>query len=527
MSLRTLWVGAVVVACAWSTGPARADGDTDLAPYVPPDFMSATPPLPADMQGSDVWRLALSDALAIAMRQNLGIIVEEKSIDIAELGLITAGAAFEPQLTAMFSHSQAVEPPPTSVDGSVGDLYAFRGDGWALGISQMLETGTTLSVGMTNGRNASTLGTAVAPLDYTANVSATISQPLLRGFSLDRTIPRMALIQAHIGSEQERYKLALTATSLIQQTEDAYWDVLQSLYSYDLEVKATQRARDQEALTKRQIAAGTLAPSELLNPESQVAQHELNVLQDEQSVETAFDKLRGIMNLPRDQWTRPILPTEVPHFAPAHVSAEEQLAIALKSRPELAQADLGLQISTLAVRSADNNKLPSLNLSLTASTLGENSTYGQTLDQTANLGAHSWGASVNLVWTPMSRATGAQAVIARRQREQAVLGREQLVQQIWLDVRAAVRTQTSKAHQVIAAAAARKLAEQTLEVEQRKFMNGTSKNIDVANLQGQLQAQQLAELAAVLDHRKAVSALLVATGRLLSDRNIELTPAKK
>jgi outer membrane protein TolC len=129
---------------------------------------------------------------------------------------------------------------------------------------------------------------------------------------------------------------------------------------------------------------------------------------------------------------------------------------------------------------------------------------------------------VNLSWTPLRRATSAAAEIERTRNEVVVARREQLVQQIWFDVRDAVRNQRSAARQVEAAARFRELAEKSLDVEQRKFLNGTSSNFVVAQRQEELAAAQLAELTAVLGHTKAATALARATGQLLGDRHIDL-----
>ena len=94
------------------------------------------------------------------------------------------------------------------------------------------------------------------------------------------------------------------------------------------------------------------------------------------------------------------------------------------------------------------------------------------------------------------------------------------MQTMWAEVRAALRNQESAARQVAAAAEFRRLAAQSLELEQRKFMNGTSSNFFVAQRQEEVAAAQLAELAALLDHTKAATALARATGVLLTERAI-------
>src|SRR5688572_20936020 len=88
---------------------ALAIGGTEVGadpPYVPPDFLSVTPRLPAG-QDANVWRLELSEALRLAVRQNLGIALERKEVQIAAHAVEVARGAFEPTVTAGYGHGDA------------------------------------------------------------------------------------------------------------------------------------------------------------------------------------------------------------------------------------------------------------------------------------------------------------------------------------------------------------------------------------------------------------------------------------
>ncbi len=501
---------------------ARAASADVPAAYTPPDFMAALPPLPPGVDGAQVWRLSLAEALQVALHQNLGIVIERSQVAVARLGVTAAGGAFEPTLTGSYEHDRADQPPVTVQEGAAGQNISFINDDWRLGLSDRLETGTLLSLAFSNGRARSSAGTAVEPLNYRATLTASITQPLLRGFSPDLVIPRIDVLRAKLGSERERAQLAVTAADLVQRTEDAYWDVVQALYSYDLQLRSQKRAEDQMALTHRQIDAGLMPPSDLIAAESTLAQRQLQVVQAEAAIDQAYDVLRSILNLPRDQWARPILPVEPPTFEPRASSAEQALAIAIKHRPEVAQLDLDLRSALLAVRQAENNELPQLDVGLSGQLIGQQNTYGPALDEIGRADAHAYSVVLNLSWTPLRRATAAQAEIERTHHQLAVVRREQAIQDIWFAVRDAVRNQASAARQVRAASKFRQLSTESLEVEQRKFMSNQSSNFVLAQHQDMLAAAQLAELTAVLVHKKATAALLKATGQLLTDHHIQL-----
>jgi len=295
-----------------------------------------------------------------------------------------------------------------------------------------------------------------------------------------------------------------------------------ALFSYDLQIRSQRRADEQLALTHRQIDAGLMPPSDLISAESTLAQRKLQVVQAEQQIDATSDALRSVLNLPREQWSRPILPIDLPTFVTAAASAEDALGVALKHRPELVQLDLDLESALLAVRQAENAKLPQLDLGLTAQLFGDDATYNGSLGGIGRADATGYSVVLNFSWTPLQRATSATAEIQRANQRQAVVRREQTVQDVWFAVRDAVRNQSSAARQVLAAAKFRTLSTENLEIEQRKFVAGTSSNFLVAQRQEELASAQLAELSAVLGHKKATAALLLAMGTLLEARHVLL-----
>src|SRR5262249_25539870 len=163
------------------------------------------------------------------------------------------------------------------------------------------------------------------------------------GFSTDLVIPRADILKAKIASDRERAQLAVTAADIVEKTEDAYWDVVAALYRYDLELRSQKRAEEQLVLTQRQIDAGLMPPSDKIGADSTLAQRKLQTLVAESDIDRAWDVLRSVLNLPRDQWSRPILPVDMATFVAESSSPEEALRVALQHRPELAQLDLDLQ----------------------------------------------------------------------------------------------------------------------------------------------------------------------------------------
>jgi outer membrane protein len=517
-------IGCCLLVATLTIARARADAPAPAAPpaYAPPEFLSRTPPLPAALDAPDVWRLQLAEALQIALRQNLGIVVERGNLRISSSAVALARGPFEPVLSARYGHDSARIPPSTLQEGGAGQILEYRSDDWRVSLGQRLSTGMMLSLDFANQRSRSALGTAVAPLNYRSTLALSAIQPLLRGFSPDLVIPQLPILQARLRTERDRRQLEVAMIDVVERTESTYWDLVQALYQYDLEALSQRRADEQLELTRRQIDAGVLPPADVIAAESTVAQRRLRLVQAEQTIQLAWDRLRAVLNVPREAWARPILPTDVPVFTPATLTADEALAAAVTHRPELNQLALDIEQARLAVRRAENEQLPQIDLGVSAVVIGQDSSYPPALSQLGGIEARGWNVFVNLSWTPLQRAASAAAEIERTRHELTRTRREQAIQDIWFAVRDAVRNQRTAARQVDAAARFRSLAEQNLELEQRKFLSGTSSNFVVAQRQEELAAAQLAEVSAVVGHSKASVSLSRATGRLLADRNIQV-----
>ena len=126
---------------------ARAEDD----PYQPPDFLSVTPPLPPSLAGPTVWRLQLAEAIQIAVRHNLDIILERHSVEVSRLGTDVARGSFEPTVSAGYRHSNVLSPPATSQEGTADEIFNAIDDAWRIGINQRLTSGTQLTLDIDNG----------------------------------------------------------------------------------------------------------------------------------------------------------------------------------------------------------------------------------------------------------------------------------------------------------------------------------------------------------------------------------------
>jgi outer membrane protein len=503
-------------ALAQSPAPAHQDG------YAAPDYIRKPVVLPPALQtaGRTLRKMSLEDAIETALRRNLAVALQRERVVETATARALASSIFEPVVLASAGRSVAKSPPSTAQEGQAGQVLETTQDSWSVSILDHLPTGADLRLDSFSGRAVSGFQNAVAPELYRSSLSLSLSQPLLRDFSLDGRIQRAPVLRAEFATAQAREEARLRAMLAVKATEDAYWTLVESCKSYEVNVGAHLLAERQLELTRRQIAAGVLPDSDVIGVEGTVAQRALAVVQAEAQVDRAADQLRVLLNLPAGEWIDPILPLDAPSFAHVEVPFAAAVDRALVSRPELKENALDLRRIALDLEVARNSRLPRLDLRGGVGALGQNTQYGQALEDIAGTKAFQWNVGANFSWAPLGGAARAERHRLESAARQNGLTRDQLLVGLRAEIREALRSIETAERQLFASAKFRDLAERNLDVEQRRFLNGLSSNFIVAQRQAELSQARLAELDALIQHEKATSDLQLATGELLESRHL-------
>ena len=517
----SLLLGAVGLALPGGPASAQSLEPRDsVKEYAPPEYLRQPPTVPPQFSKQAPRPITLDEAIATALRNNLDIAIQRETVRQRDFLQSLALISFEPTLQLGVSRAKSKTPPTTSLDGRPGQVFPSTLDSWSLRLSEQLPTATRLTLDFANGRTDSTLGSAVAPLFFRSTLSFSVSQPILQGFSLNNHVQWAPVLRARFDSETAREAARLKAIATIKTTEDLYWNLVLSWKAYEVKRGAFALAEKQLTLTRRQIAAGLLAESESIRSESTLARNQVDMLTYEAAIEDAADRLRQQLNLPPAEWEQPLVPLDAPSFVPQAVAFSAAWERALASRPELKTLQIDRQRDSLALEVARNALLPSLSLSSSIAALGGDAQYVGALDQVAARSGWQWTVGLDFSWQPLGLAARAGVRSAQAGLRLDALQRELALTQIRLELRAALRSLSIAERKVYAAARSRDLAERSLEIEQRRFLNNISDNFKVAQLQGELELARQAELQALIDHEKARSELLRATGELLQARNL-------
>jgi len=386
----------------------------------------------------------------------------------------------------------------------------------------------------------------------TSSLSLNLVQPLLRGFgpAINRRFIRIAKNNQKTSDLVFRQQLIATVAGVIRLYDD-----LVSL-GEDVKVKEETLALAQRLYedSRVQVEQGTLAPVELTRARAEVAaaQQDLanstgNLRQQELIVKTVLTRRGTADQMVHDSHLQPTTPIDIPTQEPVQVPGD-LLAEAFRGRPELQEARLQIENSHISLEGSRNELLPELDLVATGqnsalagqpnalapvtasggmATAGPTGGVGTDLSQvfSGRYPTYSVGIQLNL---PL-RNRIAQADVARDeiQVRQWDVRRQQLENQIRLEVEASVIALSQARAAYDAAVQARTLQEQSLSIELEKFGVGLSTTLLVMQYQSYVAQARSTEVAARNVYAKARVALERATGSTLENNGVTVDEAMR
>jgi outer membrane protein TolC len=131
--------------------------------------------------------------------------------------------------------------------------------------------------------------------------------------------------------------------------------------------------------------------------------------------------------------------------------------------------------------------------------------YGDATSQAFAFDFPTWRVGVNLSYPILNRSAKAAAASASINKEQTQASYRQLQLNTAVEVRIAGRAVDTNFKRVASTGAARLLAAERLDAEQKKFEAGMSTNFLVTQAQRDLTVAEVSELQAILDYRKSVT----------------------
>jgi len=514
-------------------------------------------------------KLALREAIEMALKSNLEIEIERSNISSSAQAIKAAQGAFDPIFRWLPGLDSRNTPVASVLQGAGGKLAEhLLAQNFSLS-GKLPSTGTTLVAGFDNGRTSTSNAFASLNPIMSSRLAFGFTQPLLRNRVIDRDRAELKIRRKQLNLSETDFELR--TIDVISRVEQAYWDLVGARQDVDVKADGVQWAREQLARNRRMIDSGTLAPVELSASEAEL-QRRLDAWYASIGLVTEIENLLKTLLAPDRQsplWGEEIIPAEEhTRDAPVMVDLREAVPQAIKDRAEL--RGLALRRDVNDVQKALNADLtkPQVNLSASYANAGIGGTLssadnpitasqaltGQRLNQlsalaglaplpTTSFGAlpgvliGGYGTALSNVFSGRyqsvqvglafdlnlrnrtAEATLAQSVIAERRLKLEQARAELLIE---AQVRNAVQAIETARQRIAAAQASERAAKEKVDSETRLFQTGESTNFLVLTRQNEYLDSRRRVVVANLDLNKAVSRLEQALGTTLRSHNIAL-----
>ena len=393
-----------------------------LAPYEPrhvaqPNFSNSTRVNDLIRDGKLV--LSLDDALALALENNLDLVIARYNLPIADTDLLRtkaggsargvntgvvantpgggalsaggggaggtsvggggagAGAggqvlstlgvgppvdSFDPILTGTLNIQHSSIPQSSVVISGVQSLQQNTGLG-NFGYQQGFPTGTLLNVSFNNSRSTSNSTRTFLLPQLNSAYTIQMRQHLLQGFGLATN--RRFIIQAKNDREISDISFRQQVMFTVAQIENMYWNLVNAYEDVKAKQRALELSQRLEADNRKQVEIGTLAPIEVVNAQAQVATANQNLIVSRTNLQFQQVLLKNALTR---NGSDPVLiaadvvPTDrmqLPAAEPV-TPIQDLINEAMQQRPELAISRIDMTNRQLSVKSARNAMLPTL-----------------------------------------------------------------------------------------------------------------------------------------------------------------------
>ena len=456
--------------------------------------------------------------------------------------------SLDPMLVGSANWAHATAPQSSAFTTGTNFLIT-RQDTNGLSVQKGFLTGTNMSLGLSN--STVTNNSLRADINPATNgsLSFSISQHLLQGFG------GVNSRQIHIAKNNREVAdltVQLQVVTTVAAVMELYWDLV--AFNNAVRVAQDALAASQKLLenNKRQVEVGTLAQIEVVRADAQIATNEqalvvaqTRVLQQETIIKTALSKTGVASPSVADARIIPTDAIQMPGVEPVS-PVQDMMAMALASRPELAQSQMQLRNQELTMKGSRNGLLPTLDvvaslannalagqvnpLPAPAGAVHSNTPffiggYGTVLSQLFDRNFPNYSAGFNLNIPIRNRTAQAQVITDELTYRQQQLGLQRQQNQVRVDVQNSLIAVTQARAQYEAATKAVALQKQTLDAEQTKLDLGASTIYNVILDQRDLITAESSQVAAQAAYAKAKVELDRATGQLLTKNNITMEEA--
>jgi outer membrane protein len=509
----------------------------------------------ATMMRSGQLPLTMGDLINLILQNNLDISVNRLSPLSSQYLIDTLYRQFEPTLTLQASVGRNTTPATTVLAGA-SNPSTLSGN-YSVAFDQNFQTGTIFSVDAIMNRSSSNSFFSTLNPSWSGTMRYSFTQHLLRDFG--RNVNTRGIRIARNNEKISEVQFERQLIDLVAQAQRSYWDLVFTAEDIKVKQRSTDLAKKTLSDNEIQVKIGTLAPIDLVQAESEVANRTLQLVTSSYTEAQTQDVVKKLLTSQGDPGTvmaklTPLDGVRKPGAADV-LPVDQAIKIALENRPEMKQLSIDLENKKIDLEYTKNQLLPSVDLIASytqtgvAGTKSESSggifggaqvctpttpanqscinpnligglgtSFGQLFSY--NYTGYQAGISIQIpLRNRAAQADSARAATEHRISENRITAQ---AQQIALEVRNSLTQVDMNKARIDAASKARELAERRLEAEQKKFDLGASTIRFVLEEQRNLAQAQTDEIQSLINYTKSLVDFDRATGMTLKKNNIEI-----
>lgn len=483
--------------------------------------------------------LSLKDAIIRALSNNVSIAVESFNSKVKKETIIDSLSEFDATLGLELSTARKTQQLASAF--SSPNRMENDNDNWDLSLSQKLVTGANYQFDFTNNRNKTNSATAGLNPSYSSEFQLSLTQPLLKNFGIDLNKRNIHIAKNEVDISDHEFKTKVIET--VSEVENIYWDFVFTLGDLEVKQKSLERAKDLQRRVKAQVLVGIMAPIETLQAESEVASREEFLLSAQDSIDDNQDKLKNILNIDfsSPEGLSPIYPSNQANVLIVDFDFNEIVKMALSNRPDYLAKKKDLENKNILVKYQENQIYPSVDLvgslginglsgeatTITSGTFQGTSayggSYGNSLTDALSTNYYDWEFGVKFSYPLGNRSAKSKLSASRLEKAQLILDIKDLEKKIILEVRESARQLKTDSKRIKAATVAKKLAEEKLKAEEKKFEVGLSTSFNVLKFQEDLAEAQSNEIKTIIDYKQSRVLFRKSIASTLKHHDVTLT----
>jgi len=435
-------------------------------------------------------------------------------------------------------------------------------------VRQMLPWGGAgLEVDFDNSRQSSTNPFESLNPYFNSQLTVSFTQPLLRNRAIDPYRAELKIRRKRLDLSDTDF--ALRNIDVVTRVEQAYWDLVAARQAVDVLSDSVEWARQQLAMTKRMVAAGTQAQVEISAAEAELERRLDTHYSGVGSVTEAENGLKLLLTSSRENalWDDEIVPVDIETLEPPEAGdLREAVGTALQHRPEMRAIATQREVAAVQTKLGADQLKPQLNFVAAYANTGLAGTVAATDPLTELFGAmtnqinelsgpaglppiaFNFGAlppgltggygkslanlfsgsyptvqvGLTLDLTPRNRAAHANLAQSTILERRLKLEQTRLELGIEAQVRNAMQALATARQRIVAAEASARAAKEKLDSETRMYQSGESTNFLVLTRQNEYADSRRRDVVARLDANKAIAQLRQAVGSTLDAYKIRL-----